>query len=350
MLARAPKVSILLPTFNGSGTIRATLMSILRQSESNFEVIVSDDASTDDTPNVASQIGDPRIQVFRHNENVGYPGNLQRAFDRARGEIVFLMGQDDLLHSESLTSTITPFSDPQVMAVTRPYFWFRGSVTKVDRVKKPIAAVDVALDLHSDPDLIAQMFRMCDQLSGLAIRRAAIKIPFHADVFPCHVYPFTSAFQSGKVVCLANYTVAVRTESSQSRSVSSIYDKSPMRSWLDWLDASFSGDQHTELRKRLRRNFIGDNAVGLLQIRCYSSKPIRFTVREIAELVSSRPANLRSFRFWAVSVACMVLPRGILRRLTDGARAHIVGPGRAHLVSPAQMNRFLAAESPGSQD
>ena len=63
-LKHEPLVSILVPTYNGAKYIRATLESVLSQTYTNWEVIVMDDASNDDTIDIVKSIGEPRIKIF----------------------------------------------------------------------------------------------------------------------------------------------------------------------------------------------------------------------------------------------------------------------------------------------
>ena len=79
------KFSILIPAYNGAEVIGDTLRSILSQSFSNYEIIIQDDASTDNTEEVVKSFGDPRIKFFRNEKNLGYPGNLEEARKKADG-------------------------------------------------------------------------------------------------------------------------------------------------------------------------------------------------------------------------------------------------------------------------
>ena len=338
-----PQVSILIPTFNGEWTIAQTIQSVLVQSDVDYEIIISDDASGDSTLEVVKSFDDRRIRILQNDKNVGYPGNLQRAFESASGDIIFLLGQDDILHPQALHLTVSPFADNSVAAVTRPYFWFRQTPASVDRVKMPVSSKTTQLDVNSDVQLLASMFSSCDQLSGLAIRRSAITTRFHEDIFPCHVYPFASAMKVGKVVCLAEFTVAVRTESSQSRSVSSIYDKSPVQSWVAWLDFSFGSETYQALHKGLRKEFIGRNAIGLIQIRNYARRPLLSTMREIWLLVKIRPENFLDLQFVLIAGLCLLLPRAALRRLSDLIRRQGVGRWRARMIPQEVREQFVEA-------
>ena len=71
MSSQAPAVSILITTFNRSRLLRRAIQSVLMQTFRDFEIVVIDDCSSDDTAAVAASIADPRIRYFRNETNVG---------------------------------------------------------------------------------------------------------------------------------------------------------------------------------------------------------------------------------------------------------------------------------------
>lgn len=90
------RISVCIATFNGENYIVEQLESILNQLDENDEVIVSDDASTDNTINTINSIGDNRIKIFRNELEKGYSKNFENAISHAKGEYIFLSDQDDV--------------------------------------------------------------------------------------------------------------------------------------------------------------------------------------------------------------------------------------------------------------
>ena len=91
-----PLVSVLLPVRNGGATISVALESLIRQSFSNFEVLVLDDGSSDASANIARAMGDPRIRVFVDDLNRGLAARLNQGIQLARGEYIARMDADDI--------------------------------------------------------------------------------------------------------------------------------------------------------------------------------------------------------------------------------------------------------------
>lgn len=90
-MVNEPFVSVLLPVFNGGPYLQEAIGSILGQSYRNFELIIIDDGSTDDSWRTIKQVQDPRVCAFQQR-NQGLAGTLNRAIQLARG--VYLARQD----------------------------------------------------------------------------------------------------------------------------------------------------------------------------------------------------------------------------------------------------------------
>ena len=91
----APLVSVLVAVHDGEPYVRTALQSILRQSVSDLELIVVDDASRDGTNATVATLDDPRVRVLLNDEQLGLAGSLNRALDEARGRYVARMDADD---------------------------------------------------------------------------------------------------------------------------------------------------------------------------------------------------------------------------------------------------------------
>ncbi|MGE0222929.1 MAG: glycosyltransferase family 2 protein [Acetobacteraceae bacterium] len=91
-----PRVSVLVTTYNGSRFIAETIDSILCQTFQDFELVVVDDGSTDDTADVVARFNDPRIRIIRNERNLGVVGSRNHGFRALRGAYVATVDHDDL--------------------------------------------------------------------------------------------------------------------------------------------------------------------------------------------------------------------------------------------------------------
>lgn len=88
-------ISVVLPTYNREKTLTRSIDSVLEQTFQDFELIVVDDASTDDTTTVIDQYDDSRIQFVSHEENRGGSAARNTGIDRAEGEYIAFLDSDD---------------------------------------------------------------------------------------------------------------------------------------------------------------------------------------------------------------------------------------------------------------
>ena len=100
-------VSICIPTYNGASTIAETLKSCLNQTLQNFEIIISDDNSTDATLNEVQSIDDPRIKILNRETSTTPADNWNRVINAASGHYIKVLGQDDILFTDCLESEVT---------------------------------------------------------------------------------------------------------------------------------------------------------------------------------------------------------------------------------------------------
>ena len=90
-----PLVSILVPSFNGAPWLREALDSLLEQTYPNLEILLLDDASTDDTPDIAAEY-EGRVRYIRQPRNMGIYDNVNVGISEAKGELVATYHADDI--------------------------------------------------------------------------------------------------------------------------------------------------------------------------------------------------------------------------------------------------------------
>ena len=97
-----PLVSVLLAVHNDARFLRQAIDSVLDQTLADLELVVVDDASTDETPDVLGQRADRRVVVLRNHEQLGLAASLNRALDEASGDYVARLDADDVALPERL--------------------------------------------------------------------------------------------------------------------------------------------------------------------------------------------------------------------------------------------------------
>jgi len=100
-----PLISVIIPAYNSEKTIEQTIESVLRQTFSDFELIVVNDGSTDTTLEIANRIKDPRIKVFSYS-NAGGAVSRNRGFSHSSGEFIAFLDADDLWTPDKLEAQL----------------------------------------------------------------------------------------------------------------------------------------------------------------------------------------------------------------------------------------------------
>jgi glycosyltransferase involved in cell wall biosynthesis len=96
-LSAAPEVSVCIPTYRGAAHIAETIESALAQTFADFELVIVDDASPDETGQVVARYRDPRLRYVRSERNAGVEENWNRCLRFARGRYFKLLPHDDLI-------------------------------------------------------------------------------------------------------------------------------------------------------------------------------------------------------------------------------------------------------------
>lgn len=109
-----PRVSVCVPTYNSSKSIVRCIESVLAQSFADFECLVVDNASTDDTLIKLAQFDDARLRVVRNPENIGMIGNHNKLIALAEGELIQFVHSDDWLLETCLETLETAFREQRV--------------------------------------------------------------------------------------------------------------------------------------------------------------------------------------------------------------------------------------------
>ena len=107
MPAQSPKLTVAIPTYRGTQFLGDAMASVLRQTFQDFELLVINDNSPDDTEAVVHGFDDPRVRYVRNPGNLGPQGNWNRCLDLARGHYFKLLPHDDLLMPTCLARQVS---------------------------------------------------------------------------------------------------------------------------------------------------------------------------------------------------------------------------------------------------
>lgn len=123
------KFSVLLPTRNRLEYLRYAVESVRRQDDDDWEIVVSDNCSTDDVLGYVAALGDPRIRAVRTSEPVPVTDNWNNALAHSRGDYVVMLGDDDALmpgYFTTMRAIIERFREPDFLYTGALLFAYPG--------------------------------------------------------------------------------------------------------------------------------------------------------------------------------------------------------------------------------
>lgn len=128
-----PKVSVVIPTHNRANLLGRAVRSVLGQTFSDFEVLVADDASSEETGAMLRAIGDPRIRHLRHDRNRGVSAARNTGLTNATGELIAFLDDDDEWLPEKLRIQVSRFEElgESVGLVYSGYYELHGHTNPV---------------------------------------------------------------------------------------------------------------------------------------------------------------------------------------------------------------------------
>lgn len=187
-------VSVCIPTYNRYEYLREAIRSILEQTYTDYELIVSDDASTDSTRELVDSFRQDRVRYHHNARNLGPVANWNRCIELARGKYITFLADDDLMLSENLERKVHVLEEYPSVGLVHSNAIVIGSkgeireelkppvVTGQELVIKPgIKLIESAILNHSNP-IVA---------TSVMVRRDCFERLGHFD----ERIPFTSDFE-----------------------------------------------------------------------------------------------------------------------------------------------------------
>ncbi|MCB2153940.1 glycosyltransferase [bacterium] len=174
---RQPLASVIVPAFNAAATIAETIESVQAQTYTNWEMVITDDGSSDETPAIVREFAaaDDRIRLLQFEENTGLAARARNnSMQHARGEFFAFLDADDVWVPEKLEKQIAYLLDhPDIDAITCWYYVF-GDAERVRqynnmmwRFSSESVTVDQVLQQSLNTDTIVMRRHCFEQLGGM---------------------------------------------------------------------------------------------------------------------------------------------------------------------------------------
>jgi glycosyltransferase involved in cell wall biosynthesis len=164
---KVPKIAIVTPAYNSLPYIKKCIDSVLLQDFEDWELVISDDCSTDDTVDYLKTIVDPRIKIFYQEKNLGIFGNLNFAFTKVTAPISQLLCTDDYFYTKEALAILVEYWKQANQEIGFCRFNFKGAFQK--KVIPPIVK-------YSDAELLFFSFgNIPGNLSNVSLRTDIVK-------------------------------------------------------------------------------------------------------------------------------------------------------------------------------
>lgn len=145
-------VSVIIPTFNSAKYLVSAINSVLAQTYSNFEILIIDDGSTDDTREILKTYTDSRIQYF-YQQNAGPAAARNKGINLAKGDLIAFLDADDVWEKDKLSTQIKIFSQNNDICMVYNSFVFKPGENKKEKLVrfKNLTRLDFIKYLLIDP-------------------------------------------------------------------------------------------------------------------------------------------------------------------------------------------------------
>lgn len=171
-----PVVSVVMPTYNRADLVQRAIRSVLSQTFEDFELIIVDDGSTDDTANVLQKFArlDKRIRLLKNDTNKGISYSRNKGQQAARGQYIFILDSDDQALPLTLERLINVMEkNPQLDAVSGGFYYEDTPDAIEQSLKTP--AQNFSINLNPSQMRLCMLFTCCMRNTGAMIRASFVK-------------------------------------------------------------------------------------------------------------------------------------------------------------------------------
>lgn len=310
-MKRRPFFSVVIITYNRCEFLKANLSILLLQTFRDYEVIISDNASTDATPDVVSSFKDKRIKYLRNKQNIGFPKNIRQAMLKASGKYIFALGDDDFILYNDTLSKLKEILDEKSYGLVRLNILERDFYSSDLQRKLMNINENKYLTPHTDIDQILDFYKTVDigMMSGIVFRNENIT---PRKFIICETYPWFKIVientQKYGAYFLANYYMVISWTAATSRQPSWIVRKNGNLEFEAYDRELFKLIPKNE-RHLFRINYY-KNFIHLLPvIKFYSTN--RNLIRFIRRLIQLVPALKNDIKLWIMFFIALILPKYI---------------------------------------
>ena len=301
-------ISICVPVYNGATTIADTLINLLKLNYSNFEIVINDNRSTDNTLEIVKKFKSNKIKIYENNKHVSCGENIFLSSMRSINEIIVFQSADDLFENGYLKKINEIYLKyPEVKSISRNYFWFNDNKISPIRIKT-LCNSNKIINIKSTFKDQMMLLETFDNLSGISVKKKYLK-NLRITNFPfIETASFMLKFLSFSDIYLINEPlVAIRIHQNNSSKQSYVYRRSTTLLWRYIFNKCL---KKNNLSNKLFTNSYGKHFESFVQLRCFSG--YKALIREIIVFIKIDKMNLLNFNLLFYVLLTLLTPKPLL--------------------------------------
>lgn len=325
---KRPFFSIPIATYNRAEDVEFAVKRILAQSFKDFEIIVCDDGSTDDTQRRVLAFKDKRVRYYKNKKNLGAVKNIGKVLEYVKGEYVFLHGDDDYLLYDTVLRNAYNLIQKHHFGLIRLNYVYQTFDKKdvFDYVRNKFFTKDQALQPHANREDVVDYIDKIDLhfITGIIFKNIYPKkiSIIDSEFIPWFEVCFTSLEKGGGFFQHSHSIVASWSHQ----------DKHPAHfvvngklSWEKTYNVIRKVAGETSYRKTLNRQIaINVNLLAVIKYNSNNSNLLKYAKR-LRELDNF---HTWSIRYWTTIVAAYCTPKFILKFVRDVYIGNVKGRGK----------------------
>ena len=277
-----PTVSIITPTYNREDLLSETIESVLSQNYANFEYIILDDGSTDNTQDILKDYDDPRLKLYRH-DNMGVIKTVNKGFSLATGDYVTVVNSDDPLLPNYIEEMVAFLQQHPTIIGAYPD-WIM-----IDEHSKPVREMTVKEYDYLD----SLRYYLCYQGPGtMFYRRVFEEVAPYDGTFPTF-FDYEFYMRVGMYYEFKRLPKVLATYRSHSATITSQKQGKRSREYLDLMDKLYQLDDMPAAARKIKRQVYA-SAHYLTAVAAMHDQ--RYFIRHLIQSYIHYPFNFRQDR------------------------------------------------------
>ncbi|MHA1747937.1 MAG: glycosyltransferase family 2 protein [Promethearchaeota archaeon] len=163
-----PLLSFCIPTFNRGKRIFETVLNLCKLPFKEIEIVVCDDASTDNTKELITSIKDQRVTYYKNEKNLGFDGNFVKCIERARGDFIFSLSDEDTVNDDSIKWVL------DLLRKDQHYSQILGAIIDGRHARESYYFLPEDREYKSGPESLLKLLYNHQYLSGIILKKETL--------------------------------------------------------------------------------------------------------------------------------------------------------------------------------